>query len=229
MAARELPESMWRRVESHRPVLTLAEATALINRLLAAEAPGARPIAVAWYFKHAAHRKQQRLAAAEPAVKRPLPDDPAETSFPAKAAGPPLEQAADFSRSDEQPCSPSDALVEGSESSVVEAVPSTSAAVCILAEIAQACNSQSAPGDPGHAAHPSKPNATATEIIGLKHAREEAASAVPAPASKAARPDASDSELSGAAATSESGAVRARGVCVPFPPCPLPSVASGPQ
>jgi hypothetical protein len=50
-------------------------------------------------------------------------------------------------------------------------------------------------GDPSHAAHPSKPDATATEIIGLKHAREEAASAVPAPASKAARPDASDSEL----------------------------------
>jgi hypothetical protein len=72
----------------------------------------------------------------------------------------------------------------------------------------QACNSQSAPGDTGHAAHPSKPDATATEMIGLKHAREEAASAVPAPASKAARPDASDSELSGAAATSESGAVR---------------------
>jgi hypothetical protein len=48
-------------------------------------------------------------------------------------------------------------------------------------------------------------------MIGLKHAREEAASAVPAPASKAARPDASDSELSAAAATSESGAVaRAR-------------------
>jgi hypothetical protein len=32
-----------------------------------------------------------------------------------------------------------DALVEGSESSVVEAVPSTSAAVGTFAEIAQAC------------------------------------------------------------------------------------------
>ena len=122
--------------------------------------------------------------------------------------GPALEQAADYSRSDEQPCSPSDAFVEGSDSSVAEAEPSTSAAVGPLAEIVQACNSQSAPGDTGHAAHPSKLDATATEMIGLKHAREEAASAVPAPASKAARPDASDSELSGAAATSESGAVR---------------------
>ena len=111
VAARELPESMWRRTESHRPVLTIAEATAFMNKLLADEAPDEKPITASWYYKHATRRKKKRLAAAQPAAQDPTPAQPpaapsAASIDPELGAGDRTPHAADHPDASDGPSSP---------------------------------------------------------------------------------------------------------------------------
>ena len=78
VAARVLPEWIWKRVEAHRPSLTTQAATNLINSLLD---PAEKPISKTWYHVHAALRQWQAqrlaLAAAQPAAQHPTPAQPA--------------------------------------------------------------------------------------------------------------------------------------------------------
>ena len=129
-AARDLPEWIWEWVESQRPELSQWEATKEINRLLTDADPHAPAYSRSSYRRHAALRQAQRLtlAAAQPATQHQTPAEPGAApsaasidselgagdptphagDYPDASDGPSSpaqEQAADFSRSDEQPCS----------------------------------------------------------------------------------------------------------------------------
>ncbi len=88
--ARVLAEWIWKRVETHRPSLTIQAATNLINSLID---PAEKPISKTWYHVHAALRQWQAqrlaLAAAQPAAQHPTPAQPA-ASPSAASIGPEL-------------------------------------------------------------------------------------------------------------------------------------------
>jgi hypothetical protein len=112
VAARVLPEWIWKRVEAHRPSLTTQAATNLINSLLD---PAEKPISKTWCHVHAALRQWQAqrlaLAAAQPAAQHPTPAQPAAAPSaasidPEQGAGDPPPHAANNPDASDGPSSP---------------------------------------------------------------------------------------------------------------------------
>ena len=70
---RTLPEAIWLSVEAQKPPLTYAGALEHINAILVQTQ---QPIvSMGWYKKALTRRREAKRAAAEHAVKHPLPDD----------------------------------------------------------------------------------------------------------------------------------------------------------
>ena len=70
---RTLPEAIWLSLEAQEPPLTYAGALGHINaHLLQTQQP---TVSLGWYQKAVIRRREAKRAAAEHAVKHPLPDD----------------------------------------------------------------------------------------------------------------------------------------------------------